>query len=66
MQLITIPQAASKCSVSIRMIRKLIDSTELPVVRMGRCVRLREDDLDALVRRGYTGQSCNEQLAAAK
>jgi excisionase family DNA binding protein len=37
------------------MVRKLIEKTELPAVRVGRCVRLREDDVDALIRRGYTG-----------
>ncbi len=38
------------------MIRKLIAANELPSVRVGRCVRLREDDVDALLRRGYTGR----------
>ena len=59
MQLITISQAASRCAISSRMIRKLIEKTDLPVVRVGRCVRLREDDVEAFIRRGYTGQSPN-------
>lgn len=65
MQLITIPQAASRCAVSTRMIRKLIEKAELPVVRVGRCVRLRVDDIEALVRRGYTGRSANDQGSTA-
>ncbi len=59
MQLITISQAASRCAISARMIRKLIEKTDLPVVPVGRCVRLREDDVEAFIRRGYTGQSPN-------
>ena len=64
MQLLTIPQAASRCAISTRMVRKLIEKTELPAVRVGRCVRLREDDVEALIRRGYTGRSCDKQMAA--
>ena len=60
MQLITIPQAADRCAISTRMVRKLIAKTELPVVRVGRCVRLREDDVEALIRRGYTGRDANK------
>ena len=53
MQLLTIQQAASRCALSPRMIRKLITMTKLPAVKIGRCVRLREDDLEALIRAGY-------------
>jgi len=66
MQLLTVSQAASRCAISARMIRKLIEKTELPAVRVGRCVRLREDDVEALIRRGYTGRNCDEQLAAMR
>jgi excisionase family DNA binding protein len=61
MQLITIPDAASRCAVSARMIRKLIQDGELPSVTIGRCRRLRRDDIEALIRRGYTGQCSNER-----
>ena len=61
MQLLTINQAASRCAVSSRMIRKLIEKTDLPAVRVGRCVRLREDDVDALIRRGYTGSRAHKE-----
>jgi excisionase family DNA binding protein len=57
MQLITMSQAASRCAISARMIRKLIAKAELPVVRVGRCVRLREDDVEAMIRRGYSGRN---------
>ena len=55
MQLNTIRQAANRLAVSSATVRRLIAKRELPVVRVGRCVRLRGDDLDALVRRGYAG-----------
>lgn len=61
MQLITVCQAASRCAISVRMIRRLIAKAQLPMVRVGRCVRLREDDLEALIQRGYTGRSSNNQ-----
>lgn len=64
MQLITVSQAASRCAISTRMIRKLIAKTELPAVRVGRCVRLRDDDVEALIRRGYTGRSSNKLRAS--
>jgi len=56
MQLNTIRHTATRLSVSAATIRRLIERAELPVVRVGRCVRLREDDVDALIRRGYTGK----------
>ena len=57
MQLNTIREAATRLSVSTTTIRRLIEKTELPMVRVGRCVRLREDDVEAFIQRGYTGQS---------
>ena len=57
MQLNTIRQAAARLAVSTVTIRRLIAKAELPVVRVGRCVRLRDDDVEALVRHGYTGRN---------
>lgn len=61
MQLNTIRQAATRLAVSTVTIRRLIEMAELPAVRVGRCVRLREDDVEALIRRGYTKRNTNEQ-----
>jgi excisionase family DNA binding protein len=66
MQLITIQQAANRCAISARMIRKIIRKKELPMVRVGRCVRIREDDVDALIRRGYNGHGALETAAKGK
>ena len=66
MQLITIQQAANRCAISARMIRKIIKTAELPMVRVGRCVRIREDDVEALIRRGYNGHAALEPAAKRK
>lgn len=62
MQLITVRETADRCSISPRMVQKLIKQAELPIVRVGRCVRLREDDVEAFIRRVYSGRSTNKQL----
>ena len=64
MQLLTIQETASRCAISTRMVRKLITMTELPAVRVGRCVRLREDDVEALIRRGYTGSGAHKDATS--
>ena len=61
MQLHTIRQAATRLAVSMTTIRRLIKMTELPAIRIGRCVRLREEDVEALIRRDRIGRSSNKQ-----
>lgn len=61
MQLNTIRQAATRLSVSTATIRRLIEKAVLPTIRVGRCVRLREDDVEALIRHGCTGWSLSNQ-----
>ena len=61
MQLHTIRQAATRLAVSTTTIRRLIKMTELPAIRIGRCVRLREEDVEALIRRDRIGRSSNKQ-----
>ena len=65
MQLLTISDTANLCALSTRMIQKLIRINSLPVVRIGRSVRLRQDDVEALIRRGYTGHHEDASRAAA-
>lgn len=60
MQLNTIGQAADRLAVSSATIRRLIATAELPIVRVGRCVRLREEDVQALIERGCSGSSNNQ------
>ena len=42
-------------SVSVRTVRRMITSGEIPVVRIGRAVRVRRVDIEALIGRNLTG-----------
>jgi len=42
-------------SVSVRTVRRMITSGEIPVVRIGRAVRIRRVDIEALIGRNLTG-----------
>ena len=53
MQLITTARVAKQLSVSGRKVRDLMKAGELPAVRVGRCLRFREEDVDAFIRRRY-------------
>lgn len=50
MQLYTLGQVAQRLAVSKATIRRLIALAELPTVRVGRCIRLSEDDVQCLIR----------------
>ena len=53
--LITVDAVAEALSLSGRTVRRMIASGELPVVRLGRAVRVRQLDLDALIGRQMRG-----------
>ncbi len=57
MQLSTIRQAAARLAVSTATIRRLIESAELPSARLGRCVRLRQSDIEGLMRHGHAAKN---------
>ena len=42
-------------SVSVRTVRRMIASGEIPIVRIGRAVRVRRVDIEALIGRNLTG-----------
>ena len=42
-------------SVSVRTVRRMIAAGEVPVVRIGRAVRVRRVDIEALIGRNLTG-----------
>ena len=50
-QLLTINDAAALLKVSPKTVRRLIKSGELPVVRIGRLVRIRPEDAADLIAR---------------
>lgn len=51
-RLLTVRQAADQLSLSERTIRRMIDTDELPVVRVGRSIRIRQEDVLGIVRMG--------------
>ena len=54
-RLLRIPDAAARLAVSPRTVRRMIASGRLPAVRLGRVVRLREEDLAALLASSVIG-----------
>jgi excisionase family DNA binding protein len=51
-KLLTVDQAAERLALQPSTMRKLIYARRIPFVKLGRAVRLREEDLDALIRVG--------------
>jgi excisionase family DNA binding protein len=47
--LLTVPEVAALLRLSPRSIRRLIADGRLPVVRLGRAIRIRPQDVEALV-----------------
>ena len=46
---------AELLSVSVRTVRRMIAAGEIPIVRIGRSVRIRRVDIEALIGRNLTG-----------
>jgi excisionase family DNA binding protein len=59
MQLNTISEVAERLAVSSTTVRRLIASAELPTVRVGRCLRIQEEDVRAFVADRYTAHPVN-------
>ena len=53
-KLLTIPEAAERLALAPATLRKWLYLRRLPCVRLGRAVRLRESDVEAIVRAGFT------------
>ena len=54
--LLAVADGAEALAVSERTVRRMIASGEVPIVRLGRSVRIRQIDLDALIgRQLHTG-----------
>jgi len=51
-QLLTVKEAAHRLACTEAAIRKWLYQRRLPAVKVGRLIRLRETDLDAMVARG--------------
>ena len=53
--LLSAADVADALAVSIRTVRRMIAVGELPIVRIGRAVRIRRVDIEALIGRNLTG-----------
>ena len=53
--LLSVTDVADALALSTRAIRRMIASGELPTVRFGRAIRIRQIDLDALIGRQLRG-----------
>jgi excisionase family DNA binding protein len=51
-QLLTVKEAAQRLACTEAAIRKWLYQRRLPAVKVGRLIRLRETDLDAMIARG--------------
>jgi excisionase family DNA binding protein len=51
-RLLTVSEAAKQLSLSERTLRRMIASGDLPAVRLGRAVRVRQEEVFYLVRNG--------------
>ena len=49
--LLTIPATAEKLGLSLRTVRRMIDAGELHVHRLGRSIRISEEDIQMLLLR---------------
>ena len=54
--LLTVPDVALTLKISARTVRRLIEDSRLPVVRIGRLVRIRPADLEAMTGSDSTRQ----------
>ena len=55
-RLLTVFQAADALALKPATIRKMILQRRLPVVRIGRAVRIKEADVEGIIRQGYRGR----------
>ena len=60
MRLLRVTEAAESLAVAASTVYALIDREDLPHVRIGRAIRVREDDLQAYVERESVGRGRRE------
>lgn len=52
-KLLSLPEVAERTSTSVAFWRKAVQRQEVPIIKVGRLIRLREEDVDAFCRFGY-------------
>jgi excisionase family DNA binding protein len=63
---LTVADVARILRLNQQTVRNWIDAGTLPALRVGRRVRVRRSDLDALVQRGYTGSPSPAETSQAQ
>ena len=53
--LMSVADVANALPISIRTVRRMIAAGDIPIVRIGRAVRIRRVDVEALIGRNLTG-----------
>jgi excisionase family DNA binding protein len=53
--LMSVADVADALAISIRTVRRMIAAGDIPIVRIGRAVRIRRVDVEALIGRNLTG-----------
>ncbi|MGH9117140.1 MAG: helix-turn-helix domain-containing protein [Acidimicrobiales bacterium] len=66
LRLLTVAEAADYLSVSVRFVRRIIHERRIPVVSLGRHVRLAEADLEAFVAAGRQPAASTSFPASAR
>jgi excisionase family DNA binding protein len=56
-QLFTIPEAAGRLRVTSSGLRSCIREGKVSVIRLGRLVRISEDEIDRVMKEGLTGSN---------
>ncbi len=60
-QLVTVPQAAQQLACAEASVRKWLTQNRLRRIKVGRLTRIRQHDLDAIIRGGFTNSDKRER-----
>lgn len=63
---LTVAEVAALLKLNQQTVRNWIDASSLPAVRVGRRVRIKRSDVEAMVDRGYTAKPAVEPDAEAR
>jgi excisionase family DNA binding protein len=61
MKLLTLKEAADRLAISLATIRSWVWHRKIEVVKIGRCVRIKEEVLDDLISRSTVPPKLNEE-----
>jgi excisionase family DNA binding protein len=58
---LTVIEAATRLAIRPATVRKMLYLRRIPRVKIGRGVRIKEEDLEALIRHGYQPARCEDR-----